>query len=129
MGTVLGYNSAEFIGFQPTAFDSISGFSLVNDVTQTVSVNDVTAPATVCSVGTSGNGCTTTSGAGVLFPITGTGGINDEGYYTIGASIADRAGNSVTLPGTMIAIDRSGLRLFPAASRFRPRWLAARRSA
>jgi len=70
-------------------------------------VNDVTAPATVCSVGAPANGCTTTSGAGVLFPITGTGGLNDEGYYTIGASIADRAGNSVTLPGTMIAIDRT----------------------
>ncbi len=54
LGTVLGYNSGEFIGFQPTAFDSISGFSLVNDVTQTVSVNDVTAPATVCSVGNVG---------------------------------------------------------------------------
>ena len=97
----------EFIGFQPTAVDSISGFSLVNDVTQTVTVNDVTAPATTCSVGTPANGCTTTSGAGVLFPVTGTGGLNDEGYYTIGASIADRAGNSVALPGTMIAIDRS----------------------
>ena len=106
-GTNGGYNVGDFNGFTPTAVDSISGFSLVNDVTQTVSVNDVTTPATKCSVGTTANGCTVQSGAGVLFATTGTGGINDEGYYTIGASIADRAGNSVALPGTVIAIDRT----------------------
>ncbi len=106
-GSNAGYNVGDFVGFQPTAVDSISGFNLANDVTQTVSVNDVTTPATTCSVGTPANGCTTTSGAGVLFGATGTGGINDEGYYTIGATIADRAGNSVALPGSMIAIDRT----------------------
>ncbi|MDE3150702.1 MAG: Ig-like domain-containing protein [Gemmatimonadota bacterium] len=106
-GTNVGYNNTDFVGFQPTAVDSISGFNLATDVTQKVSVNDVTTPATTCSIGTTANGCTVTSGAGVLFPVTGTGGLNDEGYYTIAASIADRAGNSVALPGTMIAIDRT----------------------
>lgn len=106
-GTNVGYNNTDFVGFQPTAVDSISGFNLATDVTQKVSVNDVTTPATTCSIGTTANGCTATSGAGVLFPVTGTGGLNDEGYYTIAASIADRAGNSVALPGTMIAIDRT----------------------
>ncbi|MHB2033481.1 MAG: hypothetical protein ACYCVE_08915 [Gemmatimonadaceae bacterium] len=106
-GSHAGYNVGDFRGFQPTAVDSISGFNLATDVTQTVSVNDVTTPATACSIGTPANGCTAQSGAGVLFPATGTGGINDEGYYTVGAAIADRAGNSVTLPGTLIAIDRT----------------------
>ncbi len=106
-GSNAGYNNTDFTAFTPTAVDSISGFNLATDVTQSVSVNDVTTPATKCSVGTTGNGCTVQSGAGVTFAATGTGGINDEGYYTIGASIADRAGNSVTLPGTVIAIDRT----------------------
>lgn len=107
-GTYTGYNNTDFTTFTPTAVDSISGFNLASDVTQTVSVNDVTTPATKCSVGTPANGCTTTSGAGVAWTsVTGTGGINDEGYYTIGATIADRAGNGVALPGTVIAIDRT----------------------
>ncbi|MHB1862738.1 MAG: hypothetical protein ACYCVL_07180 [Gemmatimonadaceae bacterium] len=106
-GTNKGYNVGDFTGFTPTAVDSISGFNLATDVTQTVTVNDATTPATTCSVGTPANGCTTKTGNGVLFPATGTGGINDEGYYTVGAAIADRAGNSVTLPGTVLAIDRT----------------------
>jgi Bacterial Ig-like domain (group 2) len=107
-GTVKGYNVGDFTGFQPSALDSISGFNLANAVTQTVSVNDVTTPATKCSVGGPPPApCSVTSGPGVLFPATGTGGINDEGYYTIGVGISDRAGNSVALPGEVIAIDRT----------------------
>ncbi len=106
-GSNVGYNNTDFTSFTPTAVDSISGFNLATDVTQTVKVNDVTVPGTTCSVGTPANGCTVQSGAGVTFPSTGTLGINDEGYYTIGATIADRAGNAVALPGTVIAIDRT----------------------
>lgn len=105
-GTNKGYNVGDFTGWQPSAVDSISGFNLVSDVTQHITVQDVTTPATTCAVGTA-PACTFASGAGAAFGATGSAGLNDKGYYTVNLSIADRAGNATAYPPTVIAIDRT----------------------
>ncbi len=104
-GTNKAYASAAFQAFTPTGTDSISGFDITipSSVVQTITVNDVTVPATVCAVGNPGNGCTLKSAINAAFPATG--GLADLGYYTVNAVVADRAGNSVALPTTILAVD------------------------
>jgi len=102
LGTNKSYVSTAFQHFIPNGTDSISGFDATTSVIQTITVNDVTAPATTCAVGVSPS-CTLASGINVAFPATGA--LADLGYYTVNSAVADRAGNSVALPTTILAVD------------------------
>ncbi|HVZ78048.1 MAG TPA: hypothetical protein VG818_08730 [Gemmatimonadaceae bacterium] len=103
-GTNKGYNNTDFSTITASAVDSISGFDLATPVTLSSTILP-TSGTTACALAGAPSPCSATNG----FAIANTtwSSANTEGYYTVGASVADRAGNSVALSSKTYVIDRT----------------------
>jgi hypothetical protein len=102
-GTNKGYSNADFSAITVSAVDSISGFD-ATPVTLSSTILP-TSGTSACALAGPPSPCSVTNGFAIASATWSS--ASTEGYYTVGASVADRAGNSVALPTKTYAIDKT----------------------
>ena len=103
-GTYKGYNNTDFNAYSASAVDSTSGFDLATAETFSSTILP-TSGTSACALAGPPSPCSATGGFALASATWAP--ANTEGYYTIAASVADRAGNGVALPTTTAVIDRT----------------------